>query len=61
MIFFLSRSGGGKKARDLAVGESVWLTENGERTEYLVVQQGNPNTRVHRPSCGGNMDSAERP
>lgn len=47
MIFFLSRSGGGKKARDLAVGESVWLTENGERTEYLVVQQGNPNTGVY--------------
>lgn len=48
MIFFLSRSGGGKKARELAVGESVWLTENGARTEYFVVQQGNPDSSIYK-------------
>lgn len=42
MIFFLSRATAGKKASELAVGESVWLMENDALTEYFVVQQGNP-------------------
>ena len=47
MIFFLSRSHGEKTVGDLAVGESLWLTEDGVLTEYFVVQQGNPDSTVY--------------
>ena len=50
MIFFLSRATADKKASGLAVGESVWLMENGELTEYFVVQQGNPDRSVYTDS-----------
>ena len=47
MIFFLSRARAGKKASQLSIGESLWLMENDELTEYFVVQQGNPNNTVY--------------
>lgn len=43
----------GKSASEYAVGDSVFLEENGTLTEYLVVQQGNPNTSLYDNSCDG--------
>ena len=53
---FLRRGGSpsfGKLASDYAVGESVFLTINGAPTEFLVVQQGNPDAFMYDASCAG--------
>lgn len=42
-----------KLASDYAVGESVFLTFNNTPTEFLVVQQGNPNSSMYDASCDG--------
>jgi hypothetical protein len=42
-----------KLASDFAVGESIFLTFNGVPTEFLVVQQGNPNSSMYDESCNG--------
>ena len=42
----------GKKASDYAVGESVYLIENGAKVEYLVVHQGLPDA-MYDVSCNG--------
>ena len=41
-----------KKASDFAVGESVFLIENGSPVEYLVVHQGLPSS-LYDSSCNG--------
>lgn len=44
----------GKKASDFAVGESVFLNENGTPVEYLVVNQGIPSdSSLYDSSCDG--------
>lgn len=43
----------GKKASDYAVGESVYLIENGAQVEYLVVHQGLPDATLYDASCNG--------
>lgn len=43
----------GKRASDYAVGESVFLSENGSPVEYLVINQGNPDTGLYDTSCDG--------
>lgn len=37
----------------LAVGSSVWCKVNGTRTEFIVVNQGNPDTSLYDTSCDG--------
>ena len=37
----------------LAVGSSVWCKVNSTRTEFLVVNQGNPDTSLYDASCDG--------
>lgn len=42
------------QARDIAVGSSVYLNENGNYVEYLVVNQGIPsNSNLYDSSCNG--------
>lgn len=43
----------GLNAGDLAVGSSVYLMMNGSAVEYLVVNQGNPNSALYDASCDG--------
>lgn len=43
----------GKLASEYAVGESVFLAENGVLAEYLVVHQGLPDTSLYDASCDG--------
>ena len=44
----------GKRASDFAVGESVFLMENGSPVEYLVVNQGIPSgSSLYDSSCDG--------
>lgn len=40
-------------ASDIAVGTSVYLKENGNLVEYIVVHQGNPSTTKYDASCNG--------
>lgn len=37
----------------LAVGSSVYMNVDGVRTEFIVVNQGNPNTGMYDSSCDG--------
>lgn len=43
----------GKKASDFAIGDSVFLIENDAEVEYLVVQQGIPDSALYDASCDG--------
>lgn len=43
----------GLSASDLSVGSSVYLMMNGSAAEYLVVNQGNPNSALYDASCDG--------
>ena len=43
----------GTQLGGLAVGSSVYFKVNNVRTEWLVVQQGNPNTSKYDSSCDG--------
>ena len=43
----------GKPLSNYAVGSSVYFKVNNVRTEWLVVQQGNPNTSKYDSSCDG--------
>lgn len=45
--------GGGTPVGSLAVGESVWLNVGGALTEFLVVHQGNPDSKLYDASCDG--------
>ena len=38
---------------ELAGGTSVFMNVNGERTEFIVVHQGNPNPAIYDASCDG--------
>lgn len=40
-------------AGKLAVGDSLWLNVSGERKEFLIVHQGNPESSVYDSSCNG--------
>ena len=42
-----------QRASDFAVGESVYLSENGIPVEYIVVHQGNPDAALYDASCDG--------
>lgn len=58
MSVFFTRRGKtpslGKRASDYAVGESVFLMENGTAVEYLVVNQGIPSgSSLYDSSCDG--------
>lgn len=44
---------GGLTAGELAVGDSVWLTVDGNLTEFLVIHQGNPDSEMYDISCDG--------
>lgn len=46
-------TGEGKSAGDYAVGDIVFLPENGEMTAYIVVHQGNPDKSIYDASCNG--------
>lgn len=43
----------GKPLSNYAVGSSVYFKVNNVRTEWLVVQQGNPSTSIYDSSCDG--------
>ena len=43
----------GKPLSNYAVGRSVYFKVNNVRTEWLVVQQGNPSTSIYDSSCDG--------
>ena len=43
----------GTQLGDLAVGSSVYFKVNNVRTEWLVVQQGNPDASIYDSSCDG--------
>lgn len=43
----------GTQLGSLAVGSSVYFKVNNVRTEWLVVQQGNPSTSIYDSSCDG--------
>lgn len=45
--------GGGRKYGDLAVGDITQLKVDGVLTDFLVVQQGNPNSAMYDDSCNG--------
>lgn len=43
----------GKPLSNYAVGSSVYFKVNNVRTQWLVVQQGNPNASIYDSSCDG--------
>lgn len=43
----------GNKASDYAVGESVLLNVSGTAREFIVVNQGNPDSGIYAASCNG--------
>lgn len=45
--------GGDTIVGQVSVGDSVWANVNGEQTEFLVVQQGNPDATMYDESCNG--------
>ena len=59
MSVFLKRRGSPKTpiktklASEYSVGESVYLSLNGEDVEFLVVHQGNPDESIYDSSCDG--------
>lgn len=40
-------------ASDIAIGDSLYCTVDGVRTELVVVQQGNPDASIYDSSCDG--------
>ena len=42
-----------RRIGDLAVGSVVQIKENGTPVNYIIVQQGNPNTSKYDSSCNG--------
>lgn len=53
VVPLLSKPVKGTEVGTLAVGSSVYLMENGVRTEFLVVNQGNPDANLYDSSCDG--------
>lgn len=53
IVPLLSKPVKGTEVGTLAVGSSVYLMENNVRTEFLVVNQGNPDTTQYDSSCDG--------
>lgn len=53
VVPLLSKPVKGTKVGTLAVGSSVYLMENNVRTEFLVVNQGNPDASLYDSSCDG--------
>ena len=53
IVPLLSKPVKGTKVGTLAVGSSVYLMENNVRTEFLVVNQGNPDASLYDSSCDG--------
>ena len=53
IVPLLSKPVKGTKVGTLAVGSSVYLMENGVRTEFLVVNRGNPDASLYDSSCDG--------
>ena len=53
IVPLLSKPVKGIKVGTLAVGSSVYLMENNVRTEFLVVNQGNPDASLYDSSCDG--------
>ncbi len=45
--------GGSKTADSLNVGDSIWCNVNNVRTEFIIVQKGNPDTSMYDSSCDG--------
>lgn len=45
--------GGSKSADSLNVGDSIWCNVNNVRTEFIIVQKGNPDTSMYDSSCDG--------
>ena len=45
--------GGDTIVGQVSVGDSVWTNVNGKQTEFLVVQQGNPDATMYDESCNG--------
>lgn len=43
----------GKPASEFAVGDSVYLLENGVAVEYIVIHQGIPNSSLYGDGCNG--------
>lgn len=42
-----------RRASDYGIGESIFLIENNNPIEYIIVNQGNPNTDIYDASCDG--------
>lgn len=42
-----------RTVQSLEIGDSLWCNVNGIRTEFIVVNQGNPNTSLYDASCDG--------
>lgn len=53
IVPLLSKPVKGTKVGTLAVGSSVYLMENGVRTEFLIVNQGTPDASLYDSSCDG--------
>lgn len=53
IVPLLSKPVKGTEVGTLAVGSSVYLMENNVRTEFLVVNQGNPDASLYDSSCDG--------
>lgn len=45
--------GGSKTADSLNVGDSIWCNVNNVRTEFIIVQKGNPDANMYDSSCDG--------
>lgn len=45
--------GGSKTADSLNVGDSIWCNVNNVRTEFIIVQKGNPDSNMYDSSCDG--------
>ena len=44
---------GVRQAGTISVGQSLYCEENGVRTEYILVHQGNPNASIYDSTCNG--------
>ena len=53
VVPLLSKPVKGTEVGTLAVGSSVYLMENNVKTEFLVVNQGNPDASLYDSSCDG--------
>ena len=43
----------GKSINTVSVGDKIYMTVGGVRTEFLVLHKGNPNTSIYDSSCDG--------